>query len=436
MKNEKKFQKCENAFKKSERNIRIKFCTGLFILFFFCMIILITIPLKFSLLITTAILIILFIIFPPTILYRRIKTNGADTDQYKQKPCKTISAATTPAAFEQKNDHDLISSLMKDELKINNLDNFLELTDTTAFMVIRDKKILYEKYFNGYTKGSGQAAYSITKSILSVLIGIAIDERRINSVYDPITKYIPELEIKDSLFSIITIKDLLMMSSGIRYSENIIGDNFWVQFSENLRKTAIKQSTIENPPESSLLYNNLNPILLGLILERVIDSSIIDYLKNKIWHPVGMEYSIEWNIDSRFHGFELVHNGLIIRTIDLAKLGQLFLDKGVWNGKRIVSESWIKESTRPSRETIGQKDRCRGSLFTAFFNTVPNGYYQYQWWGIKKDENNYDFLARGVNAQLLYVCPQKNLIIVRNGKDYGIGTNDWINVCHKIGTKI
>ena len=225
-----------------------------------------------------------------------------------------------------------------DAVKRVALSELLRSTGTHAFIVIRDNKVLYEDYFNGYARDSLCTAWSVSKSVTSALVGIAIAEGYIKSLDDPITNYLPEL--KDQGFSAITIRNLLTMGSGIQYR---IGFFPWDEFVlagyyPNLRQLLLSDLKIMEPPGQSFHYNNFNVELLGLILERTTHRPPSQYLQEKIWEPIGMEYPATWSIDSEQDGFELTPILLNARAIDLAKFGRLYLNNGNWNGKQIVPE--------------------------------------------------------------------------------------------------
>ncbi|CAA9464257.1 MAG: Beta-lactamase class C-like and penicillin binding proteins (PBPs) superfamily [uncultured Rubrobacteraceae bacterium] len=192
------------------------------------------------------------------------------------------------------------------------LEEFMTETDTTAFLVIRDDALLYEGYFNGYDRESTQTSFSIAKSFLSALIGIAIKEGHIGSVDDPITKYVPEL--KQPGVDKITIRHLLTMPSGLEYSGEgsgggPFGDDAKTYYDPNLRELALTVEP-EAEPGKRWEYNNYHPLLLGMILERATDRPVATYLSQKIWRPLGMEADGSWSLDSEASGFEKMESGI------------------------------------------------------------------------------------------------------------------------------
>jgi CubicO group peptidase (beta-lactamase class C family) len=231
------------------------------------------------------------------------------------------------------------------------------------------------------------------------LIGIAIEEKLIQSVEDPITNYVPEL--KKNGFEKVKIKHLLQMTSGIKFNEgyyNPFGDAASFYYGLNLRKKIVKMK-LKREPGKEFEYISGNTQLLGLILERALKGkTVTQYLQEKLWQPLGMEYNASWSIDRKENGLEKTFCCINARARDFAKIGRLYLNKGNWNGKQIVSEKWVTESTKV--------DSTEGSA----------AYYQYQWWIPTMDG---DFLTDGFLGQYIYVNPAKNLVIVRLGKNEG-----------------
>ena len=206
-------------------------------------------------------------------------------------------------------------------------DELLASTQTTAFLIIKDDRLIYENYFNGYERDSINTSFSVAKSFVSALVGISIDEGLIDSVDDPITKYIPELQNKDSRYSAITIKNLLSMSSGLRYveEETPFSDDTKTYYDPNLRTVALS-AVIEEEPGKRFHYNNYNYLLLGIILERATGMPVAKYMEEKLWKPLGMEAPASWSLDSETNGFEKMESGINARAIDFAKFGRLYFE--------------------------------------------------------------------------------------------------------------
>jgi len=299
------------------------------------------------------------------------------------------------------NNYDLGKLIKVDERAIDpngvDLNEMVKLHHTLSFMIVRNDTILYEHYAPGYSDTNTVSSFSIAKSFVSTLIGIAIQEGKIKGVHQSITDFISEL--KDKRFSQITIQDLLKHTSGIHFSKqryNPNSDNAQFYYTTSLREKMLG-SKIEEPPGLHFDYQSENYQLLGLIIERATHQTLSNYLQEKLWKPLGMESDAFWNIDnSGSSAIEKAFCCLNATTRDFAKLGRLFLNHGNWNGREIISPQWIKEATQPDTADAGK------------FN------FQYNWIaGPKKYKSYY---AAGLYGQYIYVYPQKNIIIVRFGK--------------------
>jgi len=388
-------------------------------------------------------IIVLSLIYTPKyvarILVWGLGGGGAQiTDHLKFLDHKMENALPT-FYFKKSLNEELVTSNFNKINLIEDLDQFLKTTKTTAFIVIQNDTILYEKYFNAHTRESIETSFSCAKSFASALVGIAVDEGFIKNVNDPITDYIPELKERDIKFESITVKHLLQMSSGIKYKEAwfIHGDNAKTYYVPDLRRLALEKTKIVGKPMQYFLYNNYHPLLIGIILERATGRSVANYLQDKIWKSLGMEFEGSWSIDSKRSNFEKMESGINARAIDFAKFGKLFLNNGMWGEKQIISEKWVKESTSIDKsldyDTFYRDLENIDELHAQHFESGKT-YYKYFWWGYTREDNKFDFCARGNHGQYIYICPDKNLIIVRHGKDFGIEIGDWPNIFYDFAT--
>lgn len=329
---------------------------------------------------------------------RFVVYNFADINDHKKFPSATAhkgeNSFSFPVATQFKVPNDLL---------VNNIaqpfEEYLEQNNTVAFLIIKNDTIQYEKYWDKYHQASVVPSFSVAKSVTSILIGCALDDGLIQSVLEPITNYIPEF--KENGFDKVTIEHVLQMTSGLDFKEsyfNPFGHAATFYYGTNLRK-AIKKLKLKNEPGKDFDYVSGNTQLLGLILERALkNKSITKYLEEKIWIPLEMEYDATWSLDRKRNGLEKTFCCLNARARDFAKIGRLFLNKGNWNGKQIVSEKWVEKSTKI--------DIMNGSAW----------YYQYQWW---LPTQTGDYMAQGILGQFIYVNPTNNVIIVRLGKNTG-----------------
>jgi CubicO group peptidase (beta-lactamase class C family) len=366
-------------------------------------------------------LILAYIIYPPTFVNRVLKWGDADVYDYLKFPERSLSPSDSPYKFSYNLDQDKVRLDFENTSGIKDFDQFLKKNKTQVFIVIQDDSIIYENYFNGNNRDSVVTSFSIAKSFTSTLIGIAISEGYIGSVEDPITKYLPELAKRDPSFSKITIRNLLMMSSGIKYSEP--PDDAKTYYYPDLRQLALLDTKIIGLPEGTFHYNNYHPLLLGLVIERATGTSVTNYLQEKIWNPIGMEFPGSWSLDE--DGFEKMESGINGRAIDFAKFGQLFLHNGKWDDIQIIPEDWVHEAISADNSID-----YSNYYYDDFIFENGQGYYKYMWWGIQRDANNYDFMALGNHGQFIYISPSENTIILRFGESYGEfnGAQGWVDL--------
>ena len=301
------------------------------------------------------------------------------------------------------------------------LDGFLSETDTFAFLVVHEDRLVHERYFDGATRESLQTSFSAAKSFVSTLVGIAIDEGLIESVEDPVTDYLPELAARDSRFRQVTLRHLLTMSSGIRYEEGgfpSLGDDTYTYYGVDLRDVALTRTRIAGPPGVAWQYNNYHPLLLGLVIERATGTSVSEFMATRLWQPLGAEADATWNLDSERSGFEKLESGVNARPVDYARFGQLFLHKGKRNGRRIVSEAWVRTATGAEATTD-----------SAYYHG-----YRYFWW--LDVERPGRFYAMGKYGQYVYVAPDANAVVVRLGRNSGVGNVTWLAILREVADQL
>ncbi|MAC94617.1 MAG: serine hydrolase [Flavobacteriales bacterium] len=336
--------------------------------------------------------------------------NFADINDHKKFPKREIEISENTFVFPYAKDEKVPKDLTIKGEKIA-FKTFLEENNTVAFLIIKDDSIHYENYFDGYQASSIVPSFSMAKSVTSILIGCAIDDGLIQSVDEPVTNYIPEL--KENGFDQVNIEHLLQMTSGLDYNEgysNPFGDVASFYYGRNLRKQLAKMK-LKADAGKDFEYLSGNTQILGLVLERALkDQTVSNYLEEKLWKPLQMEYSATWSIDKKKEGLEKTFCCINARARDYAKIGRLYLNRGKWNNEQIISEEWVERSTK--------LDTSKGSAW----------FYQYQWWLPSKTG---DFMAQGILGQYIYVNPNSNVIIVRLGKNSGKA--DWWTILSSLG---
>ncbi len=372
-----------------------------------------------------------YVVWGPVFFIREARGIDPLIDESDRYPVRTIEIA--PPAFHFAANPGLtmpatVAYRDGDRTVRDDLASFLTSTGSTSFIVVKDGALVYERYLNGHQRDSPCVSQSVAKSFTSALIGIAIDDGHIKSVDDPVTRYLPELEPNG--FGAVTLRDLLTMGSGLDYTRNHFpwDDEPLFTLSPNLRALVVTM-TLHEPPGRSFLYNNYNTVLLGMILERATHRTPSQLLQEQLWQPLGMEFSASWCLDGDHDQFELMANGINARAIDYAKLGQLYLNDGDWNGKQIVPKHWVREST-----TENPDDRRPWRILSEWKDI--GGYYKYHWWGIARGRNDYAFTAIGAHGQFIYVYPKRGLVIVRTGDRWGIASFMWPQVFQAIADGI
>ena len=287
------------------------------------------------------------------------------------------------------------------------LEEFLEISNTSSFLILKNGELLFEEYRHGDSKTTTHVSFSVAKSFVSTLIGIALEEKLIANLSDPIKKYLPELD--SEAFEDVTIKHVLQMSSGVRFDETYTDPNSDINkmgllVMEMSYLEYINTLQREHEPGTYNHYASINTQLLGILLARITGRSLTEYMVEKFWHPLGMENPGHWVLDEQ--GYELAMGGMSASARDYAKLGLLFLNKGTRGNAKIISSEWISEATTPTESHLLPGSNTQSS------NTAG---YQYQWWTPRNWDD--DFLARGIWGQTIYIHPKNQVVIVKLAAD-------------------
>ena len=358
--------------------------------------------------------------YSPTYVYRLVAYNVADVFDYKHFENRHIKPTENTFSFKYKLDENYVGSLFFDKIISTghkSLDEWATASQTTALIVIRKDTILYEKYFNGFGRESYFHSQSMAKSFISLLIGFAIEDGYINNIDEPITNYIPELGKRDIKFKQITIRNLLMMQSGLKYNTSFLPilnihapwhDEAVGYYHENVRQLLLDKVKISGEPGKKFQYCNYNTSYLGLVIERATGKTVSGYLEEKLWSQV-MGYEAMFSVDSKKSGFEYMPSRLIARAIDYARFGRLFLNNGNWDGKQLFPETWAREST------LEDKSVPPGQYPSYWQNGCKHVYYKYQWWGHSNCDSTYQFFASGNLGQSIYIIPHQDMVIVHCG---------------------
>jgi len=366
------------------------------------------------------------------VVYRNLRYGTTRIDDFTHYPGRHLVASDTPFRFEEAETQ---AGVPKD-IRYNGADwqlnDFLESTDTVAFLIIKDGKIRYERYFQGHTQNSLSQAFSASKSITSILIGAAIDDGYIQTVDQVVADFVPELA--GNGFDQVPIEDLLYMRSGMAYVENDIPFGIHVLFNYTSHlEDAILDLKMRKEYTKEFIYKTGDNALLGLILDRALgEKTTTAYTQERLWAPLGMENDGVWTLDREGDGLEKTWCCLAASARDFAKFGQLFLNRGEWNGQQILSETWIERST-----VFGAFD---SATWPHRFSDSGIGNYGYQWWLASEEAG--DFFAWGKDGQFIYVNPAADMVIVRLGWSMGnpdgsrLGGGDWLAVFSSLAQEV
>ncbi len=285
-----------------------------------------------------------------------------------------------------------------------------------AVVIVRHGRLVFEQYFSGPDERwdvAGQYDYDATtkhdirsasKSVISLLVGIAIDRKLIASADEPVVKFFPEYpDLKSPGWDQVTLRHLLTMSSGMQWDENR-GWNDPKNDEPHLSSEAdpiryILSKSIAKPPDTVWTYNGGGTDLLGNILERVSGKPLEAFAREVLFQPLGIT-DLEWRTYPK-NGKIASAIGLRIRPRDAAKIGQLVLNRGAWSGRPVVSPAWIEQSVRPRFQAIG--------YFSGLF------FYGQQWWmgrSIAQETEVKWIAAMGSGGQRLFIVPDRDLVVM------------------------
>ena len=322
-------------------------------------------------------------------------------------PSRNIKASDKPKPI--KKNIQTLPETFSFEGETKNLQEYLDYFWSDGMIVIHKNEIVYENYWLGNNESKKHISWSVAKSFISALVGIAFEEGLIDSLEDPITKYLDDFE--NTGFDNVSIKDILQMSTGVLFNEDYADYNSDINRFGRAIATGTsmrdfsKTLTREKEPGTYMHYVSINTQVLGFLLQKVTNKSISEYLYEKIWNPLGMEDSAYFILDNAED--ELALGGLNATLRDYAKFGLLYLQKGKWNDSQILSEQWIEDSHTTDREHLvpGVRDT----------SSNPWGY-GYQWWIPGFPDT--DYTASGVYNQYIYINPESETVIAKTSSNY------------------
>lgn len=281
----------------------------------------------------------------------------------------------------------------------NDLREYIEDLDTRALLVVKNDTLIYEEYWGDHNEATLSNSFSIAKTVVAILVGIAIDEGHIASIEDPVYKYIPEF--KNGSRDKITIKHLLEMASGLSWSEsgkNPFSDNAESYYGTDLDGLILRQRSVTEPGVM-FNYQGGNSQLLAMILEKATGKSVSDYAAEKIWSKLGMESDAYWSLDSK-GGQEKAFCCLYAQTRDFAKIGRMLMNGGKYGDEQIIPRWFYLQMTKQNNLTTEEG--------------LPNYRYGYHIWTYRGNKDEV-FYCRGILGQYIITIPSRNLMIIRLG---------------------
>jgi CubicO group peptidase (beta-lactamase class C family) len=366
------------------------------------------------------------VLYPPAYVWRTLTLGDSDVDDQFRFPRRVVHAAPGALELPAAPDEDRVRRAFAAVMPGHALDDWLAANNTQGFVVLQRGQVVYEAYFNGHHRDDTATSFSVAKSVLGTLVDLAVADGRIASLDDPVTKYLPELRQRDPRFEQISLRHLLNMHAGLHYTEYpfLTSDGAKTYYWPDLRQLALQATRIDQPPGQAWLYNNYHPLLIGLVLERVTGVPVATWLEQRLWWPAGMAAAASWSLDSEATGFEKLESGINARTLDFARFGQLFLDQGVaLDGRRVLSAEMVREATSPAAAVSLPQYRA-------------GAYYKHFWWGQQRADGAYDFSARGNHGQFVFVSPKNQVVIARNGRDYGVPPPVWMRMFEGLADRL
>ena len=282
-------------------------------------------------------------------------------------------------------------------LEIPGVDDYMRSQNTAGLVVVQDGKIRFERYGLGFDANGRWTSFSVAKSFTSTLVGAAIQDGYIASLEDKVSRYIPDL--RGSAYDDVTIRQLLTMSSGVRWNEDYEDPRADVAQFNNAKPDPGIDATVSymrklpraHPPGAVWHYNTGETNLIGVLVSSATGKSLAQYMQERIWHPAGMAATATWLKGKTGH--EIAGCCLQAATRDYARLGLFILANGNVDGRQIVPPDWFAEATRKQKD-IGQ----------------PGRGYGFQWWTY--DDGS--FAAQGIYGQGIFIDPQRRLVIASN----------------------
>ncbi len=385
------------------------------------------------------------------VMYKGLKYGNATVDDHAIFEQDVVRKGDTTFTFAELPKSDRVLDTMKidfhshrDSIYHMSIAEAMErIGKPAAALIIKNDTIVYEHYHGGWNRDTQSCIFSVTKTITSMLCGVALKEGHIKSLSDPVTDYIPELKKEDPLFDSLRIEHLLDMTAGLKFNENYT----WNPFSKMARlyvgndaMKVVRGMKFSHTPGERCHYDSMTTQILGIVIERATGRPYAQYLSEKVWQPLGMEQDALMGLDSKKHRVAKSYGGLTTNVRDLAKVGRLYLNVGNWDGQQIIDTAFVARSL--STHVSGKKNKNTYSYswywgvtsdrtfsspdsLKAYYHepaNLPEGAKYCGWRNHGKGKakailHQGGYWAYGLYGQLLYVNPKRNIIAVFLGAD-------------------
>ncbi|MDB5273473.1 MAG: beta-lactamase [Chitinophagaceae bacterium] len=333
-----------------------------------------------------------------TFIYKALIYTYPDINDQDIFYSRTIAPSPTPQPW-------AISTHYNEKVLPDSLDHLLQQYETTALLIVKNDSILQEHYYDHYSDTTHSGSFSVAKSFVGTLIGIALDKGYIKSLDEPIAHYLPSFQ-KDGKEKI-TIRHCLTMSSGLNWDEayaSAFSITTEAYYGTDLEGT-VDRLKVSEAPGKFFDYKSGDTQILSLLLTKATGKSTSQFMQENLWGPIGAESYALWSLDDKNHN-EKAYCCIYATTRDFARLGKLYLQEGKWGAQQVVSSAYIKEAITPN----GLLDKETNK---------PNDFYGLQWWIYPNKYNKQVFYARGILGQYIIVIPEQQLVIVRLGHKRG-----------------
>ena len=335
-----------------------------------------------------------YLVLPSNYYLRRALTHLLPKiDQYPIFENRTVKAGD-PQPWIQSEAYNTVS-IPEKQLPV------FEQLGTVAYVIIKDSTLLFEQYWEDYSPESHSNSFSMAKSIVSLAIGAAIDDGFIKDVDQPVSDFYPKFQGYNG--KPLTLRHLLTMSAGVDFDEaysSPFSPTTKLYYGDDLQQIAFGMKEIEEPGVNFIYQSGVTQ-LLAFIVEKATGENISSYVSRKFWTPMNAEEDALWSLDKK-DGIEKAYCCFNSNARDFARFGQLILNEGEWNGRQLISSSYLKEATTPDTSL----------LFKEYNET--NHCYGFQFWHLTYNGMEIPYM-RGILGQYIFIIPDLNAVVVRLG---------------------